>query len=331
MATYKGIQGYSVQKLSSDPTASEAAGQLWYNSTSGNFKISVGGAGAWASGGALNTGRSEVAGIGTKSAGMAVGGNTPPISALSETYNGSAWSEGSNINTARQKLKGTGTTTAGMVAGGYDSPTGPGRFATEIYDGSSWTTSPGVLTAANSAGSYGIAGASSTSALIFGREPGFTYSALSETWNGSSWTEGNNLNSGRQSPGGIGIVTAALCVAGIGPPPAVTTAVESYNCTCWSAGTAINTARWGIGSNGTTAASMIYGGTPPTTGATESWNGSAWTEVADMATANFTGAPSQSPTNTNESAFSASGDPSRPTAMEEWSDPVYAIKTVTVS
>ena len=41
MATYKGIQGYSVQKLSSDPTASEAEGQLWYNSTSGKFKISV--------------------------------------------------------------------------------------------------------------------------------------------------------------------------------------------------------------------------------------------------------------------------------------------------
>ena len=29
MATYKGIQGYTVQKLSSDPTASEAVGQLW--------------------------------------------------------------------------------------------------------------------------------------------------------------------------------------------------------------------------------------------------------------------------------------------------------------
>ena len=41
MATYKGIQGYTVQKLSDDPTASEAAGQLWYNSTSGKFKISV--------------------------------------------------------------------------------------------------------------------------------------------------------------------------------------------------------------------------------------------------------------------------------------------------
>ena len=46
MATYKGIQGYSVKKLSSDPTASTAVGQLWYNSTEGAFKVSVSGPGA---------------------------------------------------------------------------------------------------------------------------------------------------------------------------------------------------------------------------------------------------------------------------------------------
>ena len=56
MATYKGIQGYSVQKLSSDPTVTDTIGQLWYNSTTGKFKISTQGAGAWASGGDLNTG-----------------------------------------------------------------------------------------------------------------------------------------------------------------------------------------------------------------------------------------------------------------------------------
>ena len=41
MGTYKGIQGYTVQKLATDPTASEAVGQLWYNSTAGKFKIVV--------------------------------------------------------------------------------------------------------------------------------------------------------------------------------------------------------------------------------------------------------------------------------------------------
>ena len=46
MATYKGIQGYTVQKLSSDPTASEVVGQLWYNSTTGAFKIGTEAGGA---------------------------------------------------------------------------------------------------------------------------------------------------------------------------------------------------------------------------------------------------------------------------------------------
>ena len=50
MATYKGIQGYSVRKLTTDPTASEAGGQLWYSASTGKFKVSVAGAGAWASG-----------------------------------------------------------------------------------------------------------------------------------------------------------------------------------------------------------------------------------------------------------------------------------------
>ena len=42
MATYKGIQGYSVQKLATDPSAVAATeGQVWYNSTSYTFKVVV--------------------------------------------------------------------------------------------------------------------------------------------------------------------------------------------------------------------------------------------------------------------------------------------------
>ena len=39
MATYKGIQGQSVQTLASDPSPTASAeGQLWYNSTTYAFK-----------------------------------------------------------------------------------------------------------------------------------------------------------------------------------------------------------------------------------------------------------------------------------------------------
>jgi hypothetical protein len=36
MADYKGIQGFAIQNLTSDPTADE--GQVWYNSTTNIFK-----------------------------------------------------------------------------------------------------------------------------------------------------------------------------------------------------------------------------------------------------------------------------------------------------
>ena len=104
MATYKGIQGYSVQKLSTDPTASETAGQLWYNSTTGKFKISTAGAGAWASSDEINTARRSMAGTGTTTAAVIAGGIGPPSTAT-ETYNGSAWTTSPATITARQYLK----------------------------------------------------------------------------------------------------------------------------------------------------------------------------------------------------------------------------------
>ncbi len=50
----------------------------------------------------------------------------------------------------------------------------------------------------------------------------------------------------------------------------------------WASGAAANTGRSEVASAGTSTANMISGGEPPITGATEQWNGTAWTEVADL-------------------------------------------------
>ena len=56
MATYKGIQGVSIQSLASDPSLDE--GQVWYNNATYAIKLAaVTTAGTWASGGNLNTTR----------------------------------------------------------------------------------------------------------------------------------------------------------------------------------------------------------------------------------------------------------------------------------
>ena len=38
MSTYKGIQGYKIEVVSSDPSNLQA-GQIWYNTTSGALKF----------------------------------------------------------------------------------------------------------------------------------------------------------------------------------------------------------------------------------------------------------------------------------------------------
>ena len=84
MATYSNTKGFTVQTLSTDTAASQAAG------------------GSWATGGSMNTarrGNPNPAGIQT--AGLAIGGFVPPYSALTENYNGSSWTETGDLNTAR--------------------------------------------------------------------------------------------------------------------------------------------------------------------------------------------------------------------------------------
>ena len=55
MTTYKAIHGKLVQSLASDPDSAAYEGQMWFNSTSSDYKTITKVAGAWASGGALPT------------------------------------------------------------------------------------------------------------------------------------------------------------------------------------------------------------------------------------------------------------------------------------
>jgi hypothetical protein len=74
MANYKGIQGFTIQNLSADPSNS-IEGQVWYNSTSNVWKVEEATTvGAWASGNNMNTARATLGGAGTQTAALAFGG-----------------------------------------------------------------------------------------------------------------------------------------------------------------------------------------------------------------------------------------------------------------
>ena len=133
MADYKAIHGKNVLHLASDLDSAEAEGEIWFNTASTDYKTLVKVAGAWASGGNMNSARYGLTGSGTQTAGLAIGGATPAKS-LTELYNGATWTETGDLNTAREALAGEGTSTATLVHGGN-----PATGASESFNGTSWT------------------------------------------------------------------------------------------------------------------------------------------------------------------------------------------------
>ena len=338
MATYKGIQGYSVQSLSSDPgTLSEVVGQLWYNSTSGAFKVAVEAAAAWASGGALNTGRNSVgtAVMAPASATLAMGGGTSSPgnvnhTGATESYDGSAWTtQPASMNTARKACGGIGDSqTAAIVCGGRNAPAFLANV--EIYDGSTWTEVNNLPTLKNGLDTGG-AGTSTAGLMYGGNVPPQTNT--NQSWDGTSWTEENDLNTTKDTMAKFGTQTAALSAGGYGDTPAAyLDQTETWDGSSWTEVNNLNTNRASLCGGGTTTLGIVFGGQSPS-GAildkTETWNGTSWTEVADLATPRaYTGGGGGSSSTTNAIAF---GGSSYVDTTVEWSGAPVTAKTVTVS
>jgi hypothetical protein len=330
MATYKGIQGYTVQKLSDDPTASEVGGQLWYNSGSGKFKVSVAGAGAWSSGGTMSVSLSSGAYSGTQTAGVYAGGNPGAVN-TTYLYDGSVWTTSpATLNDGRYYLASTGigTQTAAQIFGG-ESPAVVG--VTEQFDGSTWTEVADL-----NYNRIAVAGAGTQAAglaMTGGHNSGTASTTYVESWDGTSWTNTTAAPHSKKYAMGGGTQTSAFTAGGTQSPPSVPmlTTSESWDGTSWTEEAAINTGRndGSRGAGSATAVLIFSGNDAPTRGAAESFNGTAWTTEASLATARQAAAGS----GTSSSSIAAGGAPI-PVGLgytEEWNDPVYTIKTVTVS
>lgn len=188
----------------------------------------------FASGGNLNTGRTQCAGtnIGTQTATLAATGNkggSPYATGNSEEYNGSSWTEGNNVNTTRRLLGGAGTQTAAVVYGGYGSDNN--QTASEEYDGTSYTEGNNLNT-----GRYIHGTGTQTAAIAAGGFVGNsgTVIANSEEYDGTSWSEGNNLGTSRFSVAHVGIQTAAVAFGGLDPVSSQISNVEEYDGTSWT-------------------------------------------------------------------------------------------------
>ena len=334
MATYKKDKGLNVKSYTADPDKtypSAFEGNLYYNSSDGQFKYIGLGAGAWASGGNMNLSKKYDAGCGTTTAACNFGGRTHPPEYQRdemEIYNGTTWSEDADLNTRRDNMhSASGTSTDTMASGGFGYPN-THRDAVEQWDGSSWTEIAEFNTDRRSGAFTSPPSGTSTDALSI---TGNNSAANVEQWNGSAWTELTDVNSQRIDLGRAGTTTAALIMGGESPTANVAI-VESWNGSTWTETTDMNSAKRGLGSGGTQTAALGYGRVSPDfSGITESWDGSAWTEIADMATARGQGGSSGVATGGNTDAIaSGGGRPATSNLTEEFTFS-HAFKKVTTS
>jgi len=162
-----------------------------------------------------------------------------------------------------------------------------------------WVTGGNLNTAR-----YSVTGAGSQTAGLAAAGYSTTNTVVTETYDGSSWTEVGDQNTAAEGRGGAGSNTSAVIVGGRLGPPGSTANSEEWNGSSWTEGSNINGPRYnmrGTGVNNT--AVLVAGGQnpgayPPSgqTGATETYDGSSWTEVSDLNTIRNTG--SMSGTNT---------------------------------
>ena len=227
------------------------------------------------------------AGSGVVNTAMVIFGGNP--TGYTEIWNGTAWTETTDLNEARDSQGGTGAggATSALCVGGVPPGGQPnGSASVEEFISSqpigAFSSGPNMNTARYNMASIGT----STAALaVGGRAP---VKSENEEWNGTAWTEKADLNSGRHSMSSSGTTTSGL-VSG-GEDTAYRNLVEEWNGTSFAVQTAINTTRGEGGGAGASAeAALVYGGaSPPGVHAlTERWNGSAWTEVADMSQARY--------------------------------------------
>jgi len=169
---------------------------------------------------------------GTSTAGLVLGGNTPPYTTAANEYDGSTWTSTGALPTAGDNFGScsTETQTNGIFAQGRTASSGnAGNDKTFTYDGSTFSAGPDINTArmfAQSSGGTGTAG------IIYGGfiDPSPNAMTNTEEYDGSSWTAGGALNRASGLNCGFGVQTNA--VAQVNTPGYKGT--ENYDGTAWT-------------------------------------------------------------------------------------------------
>ena len=328
MATYKAIKGLAIRTVDGDPSTL-ITGDIWYNSSARTLKGAKLAAGAWSSGGNMNTSTQAGGGNGAAqtaawvASGVLGPGSDPAgLSVNNEHYDGASWTEQANVNAGKSGVAaGIGTTTASLIAGGEGDVA-----ASEEFNGSAWAEGNDL----NQGRSISFFAGSQTAGVIAGGWSEDAYQGEVEEYDGTSWSEQNDLNTTRGEGAACGIQTAAFAISG-GTPSAVDN-VEQYDGTSWTETTDVNTARTStpVGFGTVTAAIFCAGGEPSPSAKTEEWDGTSWTEVADLP-AGYRFSQGGGTSSAGIRMSGANPTPNQSAVTDEWTGPAAAAVTFTSS
>ena len=143
MADYKDIVGTAVRNNAGVMTSAKT-GELFYDSTNLNFiyrNPNVTSAGAWRTGGNLNTAKQQMGQTGSESSALAFGGETSGAAAVAtnELYNGATWTEVGDLNVAKYRQAGAGSDGTSALSVGGRLVNNSISSTNESWNGTSWT------------------------------------------------------------------------------------------------------------------------------------------------------------------------------------------------
>ncbi len=222
----------------------------------------------WTNKNNLNVGRSYMAGVGTGTSALAIGGyfGSPGNATNVEQWNGTSWTAVAAVGVnSKQSTAAAGTTSAAIAYGGFDYGIPGPSDKTEAWSGSSWS----AVNDLNTARYYLSGNGTRTAALAAGGET-TDYTAVAEEWNGTSWTNITSMNQARNAGSAFGVYNSFVNAGG---NPGFSANAELWNGSSWSEQNNLNSGRATSAASGSSTAGLYFGGQQPAkVGLTEEWN-----------------------------------------------------------
>jgi len=164
----------------------------------------------------------------------AAGGSTEGSSTSFEEWESGSWSGGGSTSIRHGAGHSGGSLAAGVICGGYDNVAADDTVVTELYNGSSWSTSGSMIngSAYGSGGGYLQTGFLVTGGSSY--NPTVRDITVTQTFNGSTWTNESVASSGHNQAGIVGTTDAFVYFNGNQDGVSMVDTARFWNGSAWS-------------------------------------------------------------------------------------------------